>query len=250
MGSPRAGAGRGRPPARPPAAAAPGHRVSLAAPDAQPTCGASGRRGVVRGSVRVPGDKSISHRAALFNALGEGEARHHQLLAGRRLRARRSAACARWASTIERDGGSASTCDGRRPARPARAGDVLDCGNSGTSMRLLQRRAGRARACSRCSAATARCAAGRWRASSSRCGALGAAIDGRDGGRLPPLAISPVAGLRGVEHRLTVASAQVKSALLLAGLFARRRRRRVDRASADARPHRAAARAPWAPTCE
>src|ERR1700737_1269929 len=48
----------------------------------------------------------------------------------------------------------------------------------------------------------------------------GAAIDGRHSGRLPPLAISPVASLHGVEHRLKVASAQVKSALLLAGLFA------------------------------
>jgi 3-phosphoshikimate 1-carboxyvinyltransferase len=48
----------------------------------------------------------------------------------------------------------------------------------------------------------------------------GARIEGRDGGRLPPLAISPVATLHGVEHRPAVASAQVKSALLLAGLFA------------------------------
>jgi len=48
----------------------------------------------------------------------------------------------------------------------------------------------------------------------------GARIDGRDGGRLPPLAIAPVASLRGVEHRPEVASAQVKSALLLSGLFA------------------------------
>src|SRR5579859_6496562 len=48
----------------------------------------------------------------------------------------------------------------------------------------------------------------------------GAVIDGRDGGRLPPLAISPVRTLHGVEHRPRVASAQVKSALLLSGLFA------------------------------
>jgi 3-phosphoshikimate 1-carboxyvinyltransferase len=48
---------------------------------------------------------------------------------------------------------------------------------------------------------------------------MGAHIDGRDDGRLPPLAISG-GQLHGVEHRLNVASAQVKSALLLAGLFA------------------------------
>ncbi|MBV9544151.1 MAG: 3-phosphoshikimate 1-carboxyvinyltransferase, partial [Chloroflexi bacterium] len=48
----------------------------------------------------------------------------------------------------------------------------------------------------------------------------GAAIDGRDGGRLPPLVVRAHEGLRGVEHRLALASAQVKSCLLLAGLFA------------------------------
>jgi 3-phosphoshikimate 1-carboxyvinyltransferase len=48
----------------------------------------------------------------------------------------------------------------------------------------------------------------------------GARIDARDNGRLPPLVIAPVPGLHGVEHRLKVASAQVKSALLLAGLSA------------------------------
>src|SRR5262249_55622781 len=48
----------------------------------------------------------------------------------------------------------------------------------------------------------------------------GARIDGRVGGRLPPLVVSPSGGLRGVEHRPSVASAQVKAALLLAGLFA------------------------------
>jgi 3-phosphoshikimate 1-carboxyvinyltransferase len=59
----------------------------------------------------------------------------------------------------------------------------------------------------------------------------GAHIDARDGGRLPPLAISPVSSLRGVEHRPSVASAQVKSALLLAGLFAAGPTRVVERAA-------------------
>jgi 3-phosphoshikimate 1-carboxyvinyltransferase len=48
----------------------------------------------------------------------------------------------------------------------------------------------------------------------------GASISGRDGGRLPPLALLPVGALKGVEHRMTVASAQVKSSLILAGLYA------------------------------
>jgi 3-phosphoshikimate 1-carboxyvinyltransferase len=56
----------------------------------------------------------------------------------------------------------------------------------------------------------------------------GARIDGRDGGRLPPLVISPVERLIGTEHHLSVASAQVKSALLLAGLFAEGETRVVE----------------------
>ena len=48
----------------------------------------------------------------------------------------------------------------------------------------------------------------------------GANISGREGGKLPPLAIFPAEGLHGVEHRPSAASAQVKSALLLSGLYA------------------------------
>jgi 3-phosphoshikimate 1-carboxyvinyltransferase len=59
----------------------------------------------------------------------------------------------------------------------------------------------------------------------------GAHIDAREGGRLPPLAISPVSRLRSVEHRPSVASAQVKSALLLSGLFADGPTRVVERAA-------------------
>ena len=61
--------------------------------------------------------------------------------------------------------------------------------------------------------------------------AAGAHIDGREGGRLPPLVISPVEGLHGVEHRPSVASAQVKSALLLSGLFADSATTVVERAA-------------------
>jgi len=171
----------------------------------------------VRGSVRVPGDKSISHRAALFNAIGQGEATIGNFSPG--------ADCAstlgclrdlgvdvhREADRVEVRGG------GLRGLREPN--DVLDCGNSGTSMRLLSgvlagagifavlsgdgslRRRPMARVVDPLRRA-------------------GARIDGRDGGRLPPLAISPVARLHGIEHRLNVASAQVKSALLLSGLYA------------------------------
>ena len=96
---------------------------------------------------------------------------------------------------------------------------MLDCGNSGTAMRVL---AGRARgpavpvgADRRCVAATsARCAA-----SSSRCARWARTIDGRADGEYAPLVIRG-GDLRGVRHELPVASAQVKSALMLAGLQA------------------------------
>jgi len=178
-----------------------------------------------RGSVRVPGDKSISHRAALFNALGEGEATITNFSpgadCGSTLRCLRALGV-----DVERESDRVSVRGaGLREPGSVRGvglrepGDVLDCGNSGTTMRLLSGvLAGsgvfavlsgdeslRSRPMGRVVEPLRRAAA---------------RIEGRDGGRLPPLVVSPVAGLQGVEHRLNVASAQVKSALLLAGLFA------------------------------
>jgi 3-phosphoshikimate 1-carboxyvinyltransferase len=172
---------------------------------------------VVRGGVSIPGDKSISHRAALLNALGEGDARVSGFSPGADCGS--TLACLRSLGVeIDRDGDQVRVKGaGLRGLREP--SDVLDCGNSGTTMRLLSgvlagagvfavltgdgslRRRPMARIVDPLRRA-------------------GASIDGRDGGRLPPLVISPVQRLRGVEHRLNVASAQVKSALLLAGLFA------------------------------
>jgi 3-phosphoshikimate 1-carboxyvinyltransferase len=171
----------------------------------------------VRGSVRVPGDKSISHRAALFNAIGRGSARISNFSPGADCAS--TLGCLRDLGVdVEREADRVEVRGvGLRGLREPN--DVLDCGNSGTSMRLLSgvlagagvfavlsgdgslRRRPMARVVDPLRRA-------------------GAQIDGRDGGRLPPLAISPVAALHGVEHRLTVASAQVKSALLLSGLYA------------------------------
>jgi 3-phosphoshikimate 1-carboxyvinyltransferase len=172
----------------------------------------------VSGRVCVPGDKSISHRAALFNALAEGEATITGFSNG--------ADCASTLGCLRDLGVQVAGPDGEGLVRLRGVGAsgliepeaVLDCGNSGTSMRLLSgilagagvfavltgdgslRRRPMARVVEPLRQA-------------------GARIDGREGGRLPPLAIAP-SRLRGVEHRLAVASAQVKSALLLAGLFA------------------------------
>jgi 3-phosphoshikimate 1-carboxyvinyltransferase len=171
----------------------------------------------IRGSVRVPGDKSISHRAALFNALAEGQASISNFSPGADCGS--TLGCLRDLGVeIERDAARVHVRGvGLHGLREP--SNVLDCGNSGTSMRLLSgvlAGAGLFAVLSGDGSLRRRPMA-RIVEPLRRAGAV---IDGRDGGRLPPLAISPVAALHGVEHRLQVASAQVKSALLLAGLFA------------------------------
>jgi 3-phosphoshikimate 1-carboxyvinyltransferase len=171
----------------------------------------------VHGSIKVPGDKSISHRAALFNALGEGHATITNFSPGSDCGS--SVACLRNVGVeIERDGNRIELT-GRGLHGLTEATDVLDCGNSGTTMRLLS---GLLAGAGIFSVLTGD-ASLRRRPMARIVAPLreaGAHIDARDGGRLPPLAISPVSHLRSVEHRPSVASAQVKSALLLSGLFA------------------------------
>jgi 3-phosphoshikimate 1-carboxyvinyltransferase len=171
----------------------------------------------IRGSLRVPGDKSISHRAALFNALGVGQATITNFSPGADCAS--TIACLRDLGVQIELGTDQVRVHGVGLGGMVDPPDVLDCGNSGTSMRLLSgvlagagvfailngdgslRRRPMARVVEPLRHA-------------------GARIEGRDGGRLAPLAISPVPTLKGVEHRLSVASAQVKSSLLLGGLFA------------------------------
>jgi 3-phosphoshikimate 1-carboxyvinyltransferase len=182
----------------------------------------------IHGTLRVPGDKSISHRAALFNALGDGHATITNFSPG--------ADCTSTLSCLHSLGieiaRDADRVDltGRGLRGLVEASDVLDCGNSGTSMRLLS---GVLAGAGRFSVLTGD-ASLRRRPMARIVEPLrqaGAHIDARDGGRLPPLAISPVASLDAVEHRPSVASAQVKSALLLSGLFADGPSRVVERAA-------------------
>jgi 3-phosphoshikimate 1-carboxyvinyltransferase len=173
----------------------------------------------LRGTIAVPGDKSISHRAAMLNALAEGEAAVHNFLPGedclstlRVLRALgvEAALDESGAMPVLRIRGAG--LDGLREG-----GDVLDCGNSGTTMRLmcgilagqplLSVLTGdgslRSRPMARVIEPLHR---------------MGARIESREGG-LAPLVIRG-GGLRGIRYRLPVASAQVKSCVLLAGLYA------------------------------
>ncbi len=91
------------------------------------------RKGPLRGTIAVPGDKSISHRSLLFGALSTGETRVRGLLDAEDVRATRRAVEALGA-TVREDGDALVVTP---PAALREPGDVIDCGNSGTSLRLL-----------------------------------------------------------------------------------------------------------------
>ena len=90
----------------------------------------------LRGAVQVPGDKSISHRALMFNALAQGRARVDGFLDAADTRSTMACLRALGANIEEAPDGSVIV-EGRGRAGLIEASDGLDCGNSGTSMRLL-----------------------------------------------------------------------------------------------------------------
>jgi len=162
----------------------------------------------------VPGDKSISHRALLFAALARGESRIRGLL-------RAEDVHSTWRA-LERLGARVREEDGlvlvAPPERLSEPEDVIDCGNSGTSLRLL---AGVLAGVPGLAVLTGDASLRRRpvRRVVDPLRRMGAELFARGGDRLPPLVVRGRA-LRGTRHLLEVASAQVKSALLLAGLFA------------------------------
>ena len=181
--------------------------------------------GPLAGTLTPPPDKSISHRAALLAAMSDGTSQISGYLDSADTRST-LAAVERLGAGIEPRPGLAGSLDLEvkgigldGPARRARAEHVaIDVGNAGTLLRLLpgwlagQRKGAwildgdesiRRRPVDRIAVPLAQ---------------MGARIEAREG-RLPPLEIQG-AGLRGIEYKLPVASAQVKSCLLLAGLHA------------------------------
>lgn len=169
----------------------------------------------LRGTIDVPGDKSISHRAVMFNAVAEGNARISHFLTGADCLS--TIACMHALGVrVERDGDSVQVFGvGLRGLRePA---DILDCGNSGTTLRLLT---GLLAGQNGLFAVLSGDASLRSRPQKRIVGplrALGASLDGRQGGDRAPLTVRG-ATIHGGTYELPVASAQVKSALLLAGL--------------------------------
>ena len=176
--------------------------------------------GPLRGALRPPPDKSISHRAAIVAAMGEGEARIRGYLNSADTRSTEDAVRAVGA-TIEDAGPSDRgaldlrvTGVGLRGARPAQ----VDVGNAGTLLRLLP-------------GWLAGQPGGEWTLDGDDSirrrpvdrvveplRRMGARIEARED-RLVPMRVRG-AGLRGIEYRTPVASAQVKSCVLLAGLLA------------------------------
>ncbi len=175
------------------------------------------RPDTLRGTIAVPGDKSITHRALVLNALAHGEARIERMLDAADTRS--TLACLRALGVrIEQPEPGVVAVHGRGRAALSEPDDVLDCGNSGTTMRLLTGvLAGLPMLAVLTGDGSLR------RRPMDRVvrplTAMGADVTARGGGTLPPLVVRG-GPLRGVRIETPVASAQVKSALLLAGLAA------------------------------
>lgn len=164
------------------------------------------------GTVTVPGDKSLSHRAFLLGALADGPVEVTGAASSEDVRST-VAALRRLGARIE-GGPPDAVVEG--PLREA--DDVLDCGNSGTAMRLL------AGVCAAIDGVAVLIGDASLRARPMRRVAeplrrMGVAVDGRDGGNLAPLVVRG-GHTMALDHGLPVASAQVKSAILLAALAA------------------------------
>jgi len=170
----------------------------------------------IRGEIVVPGDKSISHRSIMLGSIARGETTVRGFLRGEDNIATLNAF--RAMGVVINDDGETLHIEGKGLRGLAEPTDVLDCGNSGTSMRLL----------------TGLLAPQRFYAvlSGDRylrrrpmrrvvepLGRMGACIFGREGGEKAPLTIVG-SDLTGISYDSPVASAQVKSALMLAGLYA------------------------------
>lgn len=171
--------------------------------------------GPLRGTIRVPGDKSISHRAIMLSALAVGESRITGLLEGEDVLAT-AAAMRAMGATVERRGEGDWCVSGVGIGALLQPGAALDMGNSGTSTRLLM-----GLLASHPVTATftgdASLSKRPMRRVIDPLSQMGADITASPGGTLP-LMLRGAAPAVPIEYRLPVASAQVKSAVLLAGL--------------------------------
>lgn len=171
----------------------------------------------LRGAVDVPGDKSITHRALMMGALGEGASRINGYLDGGDCRATMDCVQALGAR-VETMGKGQIVVHGTGLYGWTCPRIALDCRRSGTTMRLLAGLLAGQTFAVRLDGAPQLLVRPMDRIIIPLT-AMGATIVGRDGNRLPPLDIVGTC-LHGIEYDLPMASAQVKSAILLAGLYA------------------------------
>src|SRR5213593_464200 len=168
----------------------------------------------ISGSLRPPGDKSISHRYAMLGAIANGATRLENFSTG--------ADCASTLTCLEKLGvrcdrdGSIITIHGRGPHLQTSA-SPLDCGNSGSTMRMLSGILAGQEFTSELIGDESLSRRPMARVMTPLT-AMGARLEARDGGR-PPLRITG-GRLKAIDYKMPVASAQVKSAILFAGLFA------------------------------
>lgn len=173
--------------------------------------------GQLSGTIRVPGDKSISHRSVMLGAIAEGVTQVTGFLEG-----------ADAISTMNVFRALGVRIDGPRDGRVTVHGvglrglraatHPLDCGNAGTAMRLLMGLLA-GQGFESTLVGDESLSKRPMRRVAEPLAAMGARIEMRDG--RPPVRILPSESLHGVRYPMPVASAQVKSALLLAGLYAR-----------------------------
>ncbi|WP_428535631.1 3-phosphoshikimate 1-carboxyvinyltransferase [Rhodopila sp.] len=178
----------------------------------------SGRpSGPLHGRIAVPGDKSISHRALMFGALAVGETRITGLLTGEDV-LRTAAAMRALGAEVSRDPDGGWRVAGRGIGGLIEPADILNMGNSGTAARLL---CGILASHPLFAVMTGDASLRRrpMRRVIDPLIATGARFSAREGGRLP-LAIEGARDALPLDYRVPVASAQVKSAVLLAGLNA------------------------------
>ncbi|MBP3950601.1 3-phosphoshikimate 1-carboxyvinyltransferase [Bacillus suaedae] len=168
----------------------------------------------LKGKIRVPGDKSISHRAVMFGAIADGTTTVEGFLPGEDCLS--TISCFRKLGVVIEQDGERVTIEGKGWDGLVEPSDILDVGNSGTTTRLMlgilatrpfhsvvigddsiaKRPMGRV---------------------TDPLREMGSIIDGRDHGNFTPLSIRG-GSTKGISFQSKVASAQVKSAILLAGL--------------------------------
>jgi 3-phosphoshikimate 1-carboxyvinyltransferase len=170
----------------------------------------------LHGEVVVPGDKSVSHRAMMLSAIAEGTSHIRGFLEGEDTRAT-AAVLAQLGVSIEAPSAGERVVHGVGLHGLRGSDKPLDCGNAGTGMRLLTGLLA-GQTFDSTLIGDESLSKRPMRRVTDPLANMGAHVDSQDG--LPPLRVHGGRKLHGIRYELPVASAQIKSALLLAGLYA------------------------------